>query len=434
MGKKYESLRESLSMDEMVGKLRKEFQKIPDHRAGNASYQLDDVLMSGFAMFSLKHPSLLDFEQQSVCERKNLQSVFGVRQLCTDAQMRNILDRVDGQPLRSLFPKQFKVLGKLGIVEEYRYWQDHILLTVDGVEHFRSGEVHCEQCLHKQHRDGSVSYSHSMLCAVMVHPEKSEVFVAGAEPITRQDGQQKNDCELNAARRLLGWMKHNYPNERIIVVEDALYSNGPHIRQILENGWEFILSVKPDSHPLLFKLFESRRSKGAVKEKRFERQGLQHHFWFANDMPLNDTAADLRVNFLLYEQKDKKGKISRFSWITSIPLSVANVEKVMRAARSRWKIENETFNTLKNQGYHFEHNYGHGHQNLATVLAYLMLLAFLVDQIFQFCSPVFAQIWKATITKAKLWRGLQSIFHVSYVNSFNELFAVLASLYLIQRE
>ena len=50
-------------------------------------------------------------------------------------------------------------------------------------------------------------------------------------------------------------------------------------------------------------------------------------------------------------------------------------------ARTRWRVENEAFNTLKNQGYEFERNYGHGKQFLSSTLAGLMMLAFLVDQI-----------------------------------------------------
>ncbi len=61
----------------------------------------------------------------------------------------------------------------------------------------------------------------------------------------------------------------------------------------------------------------------------------------------------------------------------------------MRAGRARWRIENETFNTLKNQGYHFEHNYGHGNENLCSVMTMLMMLAFLIDQVQQLCCKVY---------------------------------------------
>ena len=78
-------------------------------------------------------------------------------------------------------------------------------------------------------------------------------------------------------------------------------------------------------------------------------------------------------------------KVQHFSWVTDLRVSTRNVYALMRGGRARWKIENETFNTLKNQGYHFEHNYGHGEQNLSGVFATIMMLAFLVDQTQQLC-------------------------------------------------
>ena len=106
----------------------------------------------------------------------------------------------------------------------------------------------------------------------------------------------------------------------------------------------------------------------------------------------------------------------------------------MRAGRSRWQIENETFKTLKNQGYHCSHNYGHGQQHLATVLALLMLLAFLVDQIQQRCSQGFRRLWRGLKTKAKLWDSLRSLFRVLIFDSMAALFRHMASLYRLQLE
>jgi MacB-like periplasmic core domain len=117
-----------------------------------------------------------------------------------------------------------------------------------------------------------------------------------------------------------------------------------------------------------------------------------------------------------------------------LPLTARTVESVMRAGRTRWKIENETFNTLKNQGYHFEHNYGHGAQNLATDLALLMFLAFLVDQIQQRCCQLFRRLWKGLGTKAKLWASLRNLFNVLVFNSMEALYKHMASLYRLQIE
>src|SRR5207247_1769548 len=143
-------------------------------------------------------------------------------------------------------------------------------------------------------------------------------------------------------------------------------------------------------------------------------------------------ATDVKVNFLLYEQTTSDGQVKRWTSITNLTLQARTVERVMRAGRSRWKIENETFNTLKNQGYHFEHNYGHGQQHLASVLALLMMLAFLVDQIQQRCCGIFRQLWQGLSTKVKLWASLRSLFSVLLFDSMEALFRYMASLYRIQ--
>ncbi|MEI2421337.1 hypothetical protein V6O07_13770, partial [Arthrospira platensis SPKY2] len=95
---------------------------------------------------------------------------------------------------------------------------------------------------------------------------------------------------------------------------------------------------------------------------------------------MNQSHPDLEVNVLDYWEV-RAGEELNFSWITDLHLTRNHVALVMKGGRSRWHIENQTFNTLKNQDYEFEHNFGHGQQYLATVLALLMMLAFLIDQV-----------------------------------------------------
>ena len=102
--------------------------------------------------------------------------------------------------------------------------EKYLIFAIDGVHHFESKKIHCESCLKKQHEDGSISYNHSMLCAMLVHPQEREVFVMGTEPIICQDGIEKNDCERNASKRLLNWMSGHYKDKKLLITEDALYS------------------------------------------------------------------------------------------------------------------------------------------------------------------------------------------------------------------
>ena len=144
-----------------------------------------------------------------------------------------------------------------------------------------------------------------------MHPDKREVFVLDVEPIIKQDGEQKNDCERNAAKRLVESLAEKYPDLAVILVEDALYANAPHIRQISEKGFDFILNIKPDSHKSLFKQFAWRRQSGQVKEfEQTDRNGVKHKFAWTNGLSLGEQNTDILVNVLMYEQTDKKGKIT----------------------------------------------------------------------------------------------------------------------------
>ena len=429
----YKKRQQKLTFDALMQTVSQEFARLPDHRRANTSYPLADVLRSAFAMFSLKSPSLLSFREQSRQERRNLRAIYHIQDIPSDTQMRATLDPVSPEPLRALFATLFARLAEAGIVKEYQYWHRHVVVAIDGVEHFSSTKIHCDHCTTRTHRGGATAYHHAGLAAILLHPDHEEVFPLDFEPILNQDGAKKNDCERNAAKRLCAALHERYPDLPVLLVEDALYANAPHLRQITGYGWRFVLNVKPDSHQSLGRQFAGRRESGQVSELRqTNAEGLQHYFAWTSGLCLCESATDVRVNYLLYEQTSTKGVVTRWTWITNLPLSALTVERVMRAGRSRWQIENETFNTLKNQGYHFEHNYGHGTQNLATVLALLMFLAFTVDQIQQRCWELFRRVRAGLRTKAKLWESLRSLFKVLLLRTMEALYRQMASLYDIQ--
>ena len=141
-------------------------------------------------------------------------------------------------------------------------------------------------------------------------------------------------------------------------------------------------------------------------------------------MPLNESRSDVRVNFIEYWEVSEK-KVQHCSWVTDLRVTKDNIYKLMRGGRARWKIENETFNTLKNQGDNFDHNYGHGEQNLSVVLATLMMLAFLVDQTQQLCCGLFRAVWHQLGSKRLLWERLRALFFDYALESMRQLLEVL---------
>src|SRR2546427_11546631 len=152
--------------------------------------------------------------------------------------------------------------------------------------------------------------------------------------------------------------------------------------------------------------------------------GVVHRFRSVNDVPLNASRADVRVNVIEYWEIGQD-QVQHFSWVTDLRVSKRNVSTLMRGGRARGKIENETFNTLKNQGDNFEHNYGHGEQHLSVVFAMLMMLAFLVDQTQQRCCALFQAVWAKLGSKRLLWERLRALFYDYRLESMRELLEAL---------
>lgn len=419
-------LRKHLSADALLSRLRSGFADIVDYRPGKPDISLSDVLMSAFAMFSLKSPSLLAFDKDRT--EGNLQQVYGIKRVPCDTAMREILDPVEPESLRPLFKGVFGTLQRGKALEDMVFVEGHYLLALDGTGYFSSQQIHCESCLETHHRNGTVTSRHQMLGAALVHPERREVIPLMPEPIIKQDGTEKNDCERNAAKRFITKLRQDHPHLKLIVTEDSLSSNAPHIDVLQAHNLHYLLGVKEGDHAYLFEQVAAAERAGRVTyyDRHDEATGLRHRFRFVRDVPLNESHADLLVNFLeCWEWDPDSDKVQHFSWVTDLCVNKGTVYQLMRGGRGRWRIENETFNTLKNQGYQFEHNFGHGYQHLSVVFALLMMLAFLVDQVQQMCCPLFQAVWAKLGSKRRLWEKMRALFYDYALVSMRQLFEAL---------
>src|ERR1700704_636808 len=416
--------RKHLSADALFRLLQNSFDPIPDHRLAETEISLTDALMSAFAMFSLKAPSLLAFDKERA--EGNLHTIYGIQRVPCDTHMREILDPVSPQWLRPVFKSVFRQLQRGKALEEMVFLDGHYLLALDGTGYFSSPTIHCESCLQKVHRNGSVTYSHQMLGAAIIHPDVRAVIPLMLEPIGRHDGTDKNDCERNAAKRFVAKLRQDHPHLKFIVTEDSLRSNAPHIETLQDHALHSILGIKEGDHALLFRQVQAAEEAGHViyYERHDRAAGVRHRFRFVNDMPLNASHPDVRINFIEYWEIGHT-KVQHFSWVTDLRVSQRNVFRLMRGGRARWKIENETFKTLKNQGYHFEHNYGHGTQNLSVVFATVMMLAFLVDQTQQLCCALFQAVWAKLGSKRLLWERIRALFFDDALESMRQLLEAL---------
>jgi hypothetical protein len=420
--------RQHLSADALYRLVYSVFRQVPDPRS-KPEISLADSLMAGFAVFALKAPSLLAFDKQRCRDELNLKIIFGLQRIPCDTQMRTINDDVEPLQLRPAFTSVFRQLQRGKALEPFVFFQGHYLLALDGTSYYSSENIHCPACLEKKSRNGKVAYSHQMLAGALVHPDLKEVIALCPEPIIKQDGDTKNDCERNASRRFLAHFRREHPKLPVIVVEDALSSNAPHLADLHDHDMRFIIGIKPGSHGFLFEQMRTAAETGQAKVLTLEdADGTLHHYRWLEKASLNEANADVLVTMLEYWEippKGSKAPMRHFSWITELPVNEETVATIVRGGRARWHIENETFNTLKNQGYHFNHNFGHGCKNLSVVFALLMMLAFLVDQTMQLCDLLFQAAWKKMGSKRGLWEQVRGIFQHFQLSSMRQLYELL---------
>jgi hypothetical protein len=417
-------VRKHLSADALFRLVHTGFDHIPDYRPADVDIALPDVLMSAFAVFSLKAPSLLAFDKERA--EGNLHTIYGIQRVPCATYMREILDPVSPKWLRPVFTSVFRQLQRGKALESLTFLDGHYLLALDGTEYFSSKTIHCASCLHRVHRNGSITYAHQLLGAAIIHPDQRAVIPLMPEPIMNRDGTDKNDCERNATQRFVAKLRQDHPHLKFIVTADSLSSNAPHIETLQDHDLHYILGVKEGDHAYLFQQVQAAEHAGRVTsyERHDRAAGLVHRFRFLNDVPLNASHAEVRVNVIEYWEMGQD-KVQHFSWITDLRVTKRNVFHLMRGGRARWKIANETFNTLKNQGSHFEHNYGHGEQHLAVVFAMLMMLAFLVDQVQQLCCALFRAVWLKLGSKRLLWERMRALFYTYALTSMRQLFEAL---------
>lgn len=409
-------------IDKLIQLIRGGFEKITDPRRNNLSYSLPSLLSQSFAMFHLKDASLSSFREQFSIRAENLERVYGVTVLPGDTALREGIDEVNPKELQQLFKPQIDLLKTKGVLQERHVLGGYTIVTVDGTGHYCSGKKGCPQCMVKNHKNGKTTYYHQLLGAVAVHPNQSTVFPVACEAIVKQDGQTKNDCELNASKRIIPQIRKTLGDEKIIAVFDALYINGPHIKALKDENINYIIGSKGQTYVDI--QVERLRKDDELQSFTWETKDKKCKVNFANGLILNGQHQEILTNYFEYIEIDKKTGEQTFysTWITDLEITPQNVKELVAVARSRWKIENETFNTLKNQGYHLEHNYGHGKLNLATNFAILTFLAFLIDQIAQHLDQDFQAAKAVCKTFKAFWERIRSIFYLLPTMSMNAIY------------
>jgi len=341
--------------------LSSSIETFPDTRRGkNTQYSIKDVGLSAFGVFFCQSPSFLAYQRlmQEARGNNNGRTLFGIQKLPTDNQVRNLLDPVDPKLLWPAYRRTFDYLQKQGVVERFRSVANTLLVAVDGTGYFYSESIHCDKCSVAHHRDGRVTYSHTALMPAVVGPEIPQVIALEPEFITPQDGHKKQDCEAEAAKRWIRSVGSRLSPLGLTLLGDALYATQTMIQVVEDKKLNYLFVAKPKQHKHLYEELQSFAKLGEIhKLERTQWTGKKHRhllYRYINRVPLVDAAQPLQVNWVGFSIANEQEKVTyQTAFITNLHITEHNVEELVKAARCRWKIENEDINTLKTKGVSF---------------------------------------------------------------------------------
>jgi hypothetical protein len=420
-------IKKHLSFSSLRKKTSEIFRSVPDARQqSKINISIHDAMMSGLACMHFQDPSLLAFQirLEEAQHQNNLKTLFDIKKIPKETQMREIIDHVPSEHFRPLFKDFYLRLQRNKTLEGFQIFKGVYYFPIDGSEFFSSKEIHCSQCLTKEYKEGEKTHSHSVLQGGIMHPDCSEIIPFMPEHIVNADGASKQDCEMNAAKRFVTKLREDFPQLGLIIGGDALFSRHPLITDVLRLNMHYLFAAKPTDHKYMMKWLDDYGQLSGVNF--IDEKGREHQYEWMNEVPLHGGKESIEVNYLrcTISGKNKKGVeeiLYKNSWVTDICISSENINILVKAGRCRWKNENECFNVMKNHGYCMGHNYGHGEKNLAFNFYLLTLLAFTMHQIFELSDRLYQACRKKLGSKKHLWETIRSYIKIIIFDTWERL-------------
>ena len=405
---------------------------LPDPRTGqNCLYTMADIALSAFAVFFTQCASFLSFQEnmEKSYGRSNARSLFQIERIPCDNHIRQTLDPIEPSHLFSLFDDLDKAFAETGLIEAMRAVQHTRLIALDATWYFssQSDNIHCPNCSCIQHAEGQITHFHSAITPVIVSPSHSQVVPLRPEFITPQDGQLKQDCEINAAKRWLAAHAQRYSTGNDTLLGDDLYAHQPFCRQVLLHNFHFLFTCKPSSHSHLHGWVEALEPGRGLHTLNLRVKGRSnrwehHQYRWANNVPLTDSDDALKINWCEITITNGAGALLyRNAYITDWEITAENVSGLVAAGRARWKIENESNNVLKTKGYHLEHNFGHGKEHLSSLLVTMNLLAFALHTLLELTDTSYQLVRAAVGARQKFFHHLEALTAYWFFENWEQL-------------
>lgn len=411
--------------DGVIGFFREVLQTLPDKRTGkNSRYGMEDAALSAFSVFFTQSPSFLSYQRTMADTkgRSNAQSLFGVHQIPCDNQIRALLDGVEAPCIFPVFEEILWVLEQSGALAAFRSVNETLLVAMDGVEYFSSDSIACPNCSTQTAKDGTVRYFHAAVTPVLVSPGRSTVLPLVPEFIVPQDGTDKQDCEIAAAKRWLFQHGETYRPLEITVLGDDLYCHQPFCEALLHQSYHFILTCRPNSHTTLYEHLDGIVLPTLICKRWTGKTEETYTYRYLNHVPLRDSDDALWVNWCDLTVTCSDGKqLYKNAFATDHLITNQTVEAIVQSGRTRWKVENENNNTLTTKGYNLEHNFGHGKQHLASLLATFNLLSLLFHTLLELLDDKYRLLRHHLPTRKTFFDDLRALTRYIVFDSWDHL-------------
>jgi len=404
-------------LDTLLAGLRDVCDTFPDKRKTEGVYSMADIGMSAFSLFFMQSESFLAYQRslEEGSKTSNCQTLFGMKGIPSDNHIRSMLDPVDPALVQPAFDQVIEVLRRHDGMKAFQRLGGRTLIALDGTEYFCSQKIGCPHCQTRKRSNGKIESYHSMLAASIVAPGHAMAIPLMPEFIVKQDGAEKQDCERNAAKRWLSAHAERLLPLKPVYLGDDLFACQPIAEAVKAGGGDFLMTAKPDSHKTLYDFMSGAEVNELVVNQKDGRKKITARYrWFIG-APLRDGKDALAVNWIGVTFTNAAGKTTYTSaFVTSLPVTRATVAEITACARARWKVENETFNVLKNNGYAIEHNFGHGKDKLAMMFATMNMLAFAFHTVCDCLEDLWIKAREAKRARKRLFEHIRilTIYHV----------------------
>lgn len=353
---------------------------IPDHRTRH-TYKVAEIISAGLLMFVLKRESRNQTDQLAGSRFEgNYLKIFGMRLPIMDT-VHQFLEKLPSSELEKLREHLVRGLMERKVLEKWKFQgRYHVSFDATGIHTFE--EEPFEGCPYKETKN-SMSWYASVLEAKLICANGFSLSL-GTEWLVNQNGKfDKQDCELAAFKRLAAKIKTTYPRMALLVTADGLYCCDPVFTLIGEYGWKFILTFKDDSLKTLWKTIRKAtlQTQQLVLGRRPNGQWLIQNIAYLNDLQYKQTNNLSFVECLLQDQQGHL--LEKYAYLTNLAITPENARHICKQGRMRWTIENEGFNTQKNQGFALGHKYARKNFNALQNYYLLMQIAHLIFQLLE---------------------------------------------------